>query len=60
MNDSLFFLSANEEALAIELIMARYCFAFASYNEAEPLVNFIREKLPLTFKPENDPSEKYL
>jgi hypothetical protein len=49
----------NEEALAIELIMVRYTYAFAFYTEAEPLVNQIRDKLSTTFKSNSATVEIY-
>ena len=49
----------NEEALAIELIMVRYTYAFAFYAEANPLVCQLRDKLSTTFKSNSATVESY-
>jgi hypothetical protein len=48
--DNILIFTASEEAMAIELMMVRYCWAFAYFSEAEPLVNKIRDKVATTFK----------
>ncbi len=49
----------NEEAMAIELIMVRYCWAFAYFSEAEPLINKIRDKVTTTFKSNSATTEDH-
>ena len=45
--------------MAIELIMVRYCWAFAYYSEADPYVNKIREKVSTTFKSNSATTEDH-
>jgi len=49
----------NEENMAIELIMVRYCWAFAYYSEAEQFVSKIREKVSTTFKSNSATTEDH-
>lgn len=49
----------NEENMAIELIMVRYCWCFAYYSEAEQYVNKIREKVSTTFKANSATTEDH-
>ena len=45
--------------MAIELIMVRYCWAFAYYSEADQYVNKIREKVSTTFKSNSATTEDH-
>ncbi len=49
----------NEESMAIELIMVRYCWAFAYYHEADTLITKIRDKITTTFKQNSATLEDY-
>ena len=53
----------NDEAMAVELIMVRYCWTFAYFSKAEIYVNKMREKISTTFKANSatlEDHEKYV
>jgi len=52
-------LLGNEEAMAIELVMVRYCWAFAYFSEADPLIVKIRDKVTTTFKSNSATTEDH-